>query len=410
MKTMFTFLVFSIFLFITFNSSAQQGEGIEYHVVPPAYATTAGTAGFLGPLANSQRTYQLLIHENQLTSIVGKEIKALTWRLLPSAAANWPAAEVTFTNYDIYLSESVPPANRSFTFAENVVPPQSQVRSGSLVIPAGSFTSGSSPNAFGLEIMFNTPYLYTGSHLLIELRHTGFTGTSASIDAVGTAAPGYLSDFSATWVGNYTATTGGLQGNFSAVRLSVDDPIPVELTSFSASVTGKNVELKWTTATEINNYGFEVERKTISSDFEAVGFVTGAGSTTEERNYSFAEAGLVNEKYTYRLKQLDFDGTFEYSYEVEADVNSPAVFSLEQNYPNPFNPSTDISFSLAEAGFVKLIIYNLLGQEVTTLLNENREAGIHTVTFDASSLTSGAYFYKLETPQFTQTRKMILSK
>jgi hypothetical protein len=107
---------------------------------------------------------------------------------------------------------------------------------------------------------------------------------------------------------------------------------------------------------------------------------------------------------------LDFDGTFEYSYEVEADVNSPAVFSLEQNYPNPFNPSTDISFSLAEAGLVKLTIYNLLGQEVTTLLNENREAGLHTVTFDASSLTSGAYFYKLETPQFTQTRKMILSK
>jgi len=114
--------------------------------------------------------------------------------------------------------------------------------------------------------------------------------------------------------------------------------------------------------------------------------------------------------YFYRLKQIDFNGQFNFSYEVEVEVNSPAVYALEQNYPNPFNPSTTINYSIAEAGIVKLAVYNLLGQEVALIVNEFKEAGGHTITFDASQLTSGAYFYTIETPQFKQTRKMLLAK
>lgn len=408
MKSFFSVFMIAFLLTFSLYSTAQQAGEVDTQVIPPAYSGTPGTAGFLGPLANAQRTYQLLIHEDLLTGLVNKEIQAIGWRLLPSAAADWPAAEATYSSYDIYLSESVPPANRSLTFANNVVGPQTLVRSGSLVIPANSYRSGNSPNSFGPDITFNNFWLYTGGHLLVEIRHTGFSGTSASIDAIGTAVPGYLSLFSACWTGNYAGTSGS-QGNFAVLNLIYDDPIPVELTSFTASASGNNVILNWSTATETNNQGFDVERKASGSEFQSVGFVSGSGTTTEIRNYSFNDE-VSNGNYVYRLKQLDFDGTFEYSNEIEVDVNIPAVYALEQNYPNPFNPSTTINFSLANEGFVKLAVYNTLGQEVMTLVNEVKESGAHSVTFDASLLTSGAYFYKLETAQFSQTKKMLLTK
>ncbi|RKY93494.1 MAG: T9SS C-terminal target domain-containing protein, partial [Ignavibacteriae bacterium] len=180
--------------------------------------------------------------------------------------------------------------------------------------------------------------------------------------------------------------------------------------AFSASVSGNDVILEWITATEINNLGFEVERKSLNSAYEMVGYVSGAGSITEQRYYTFIDSKISNGIYTYRLKQIDFEGSFEYSNEVEIEVIAPSVYILEQNYPNPFNPSTNINFSIAKAGKVKIAIYNLLGQEVKLLLNEFKEVGPHTITFDASSLTSGSYFYTLETSQFRQTKKMLLAK
>ncbi|HMP01982.1 MAG TPA: PEP-CTERM sorting domain-containing protein [Gemmatales bacterium] len=147
----------------------------------------------------------------------------LEWRLPSSATGPWPAAEVSFTAFDIYLSGSVDPADRSLTFANNIVGPQTQVRSGALVIPVDSFPSGGSPNDFGFFIGFN-PYLYSGSNLLLELRHTGFTGTSRSVDAIGTAIPGYGTLFSAAWTGSYAGLSGS-QGNFSVTRFTAA-PIP----------------------------------------------------------------------------------------------------------------------------------------------------------------------------------------
>jgi hypothetical protein len=160
----------------------------------------------------------------------------------------------------------------------------------------------------------------------------------------------------------------------------------------------------------LNNLGFEVQRKTDQSEFEAVGFVSGSGTTTESRNYFFTDSKLVNGQYIYRLKQMDYDGAFSFSDEIIVEVEAPAEYSLEQNYPNPFNPSTNINFSLAEAGLVKMVVYDMLGQKVSVIVDEFREAGYHTVTFNASNLPSGLYFYTLESPQFKQTKKMLLTK
>jgi hypothetical protein len=193
--------------------------------------------------------------------------------------------------------------------------------------------------------------------------------------------------------------------------------IPVELTSFTSSVSGNNVILSWVTASEINNSGFEVQRKvnrlqsTVSnSEFETIGFVEGNGTTTVTIYYSFEDKNLAAGKYFYRLKQIDFDGTFEYSNVIEVEVNIPAEFSLLQNYPNPFNPSTTIEYQIPSDGFVSLTIYNTIGQEVSTLLNENQSAGKYSITFEADKLPSGLYFYKLNSGEFSSTKKMLLLK
>lgn len=192
-------------------------------VVPSNYTNTPGTTTFLGPLTNGPRTYQLLIHESLLASLVGQQLTGLSWRLPASATSNWPGVDATYSSYDIYLSGSVTPADRSLTFSENVVGPQTQVRSGSLFIPTGSYTFGGSPNAWGPEIAFS-PYVYNGGHLLVEIRHTGSNATSRSVDALGTSTSGYGTLFSAAWQSSYTATT-GLQGNFSLLRFSAE-PVP----------------------------------------------------------------------------------------------------------------------------------------------------------------------------------------
>ena len=186
--------------------------------------------------------------------------------------------------------------------------------------------------------------------------------------------------------------------------------VPVELTSFAAVVSENKVTLNWTTASETNNSGFEVERKSASSNWQKIGFVNGNGSTTELKRYSFIDQNLNEGKYNYRLRQVDYNGTFEYSNSIEVEVLNPDKFELNQNYPNPFNPITSIKFSLPSAGNVKLSVYNLLGQEVQTLVNGFKAAGVHTVSFEAKNLNSGIYLYKLEANGLTSVKKMTLLK
>ncbi|MGQ9643203.1 MAG: T9SS type A sorting domain-containing protein, partial [Ignavibacterium sp.] len=202
--------------------------------------------------------------------------------------------------------------------------------------------------------------------------------------------------------------------NGTVVQLS-QGVVPVELSSFTATVNGTSVTLNWTTVTETNNRGFEVQRKTSDDGFVTVGFVNGKGTTTQIQNYSFTESNLPLGNYAYRLKQIDFDGTFEFSNLIEVSVVAPREFSLEQNFPNPFNPSTMISFSLKTDADVSLKVFNLLGQEIATLVNGRLTAGIQQVNFNAENLTSGVYFYRIDAKgidgtNFSSTKKMILSR
>jgi hypothetical protein len=195
-------------------------------VIPTGYSNAAGTGTFIGPMTSTQRTYQQLIAASQLMDLVDKDITSISYRIPANSTVPWPAADIAFANFDIYLSGSVDPVNRSLTFENNVVGTQTPVRLGSLVIPAESFSSGASPNLFGPEIVFDTPWLYTGGNLLIEIRHTGFTGTSRSLDANNTSTIGYGSLYSACWTGNYSGTSGS-QGNFCIINLKASLPLSI---------------------------------------------------------------------------------------------------------------------------------------------------------------------------------------
>ncbi|HEY6626895.1 MAG TPA: T9SS type A sorting domain-containing protein, partial [Ignavibacteriaceae bacterium] len=139
-------------------------------------------------------------------------------------------------------------------------------------------------------------------------------------------------------------------------------------------------------------------------------YVAGFGTTTEPKSYSFIDSKLETGSYTYRLKQIDFDGSYEYSYEIIVEIEIPLEYALEQNYPNPFNPSTKISYTIPENGFVKLAVYNLLGEEVATVVNSFQKADKYEVNFNASGLSSGIYVYKIESSNFSASRKLVLMK
>lgn len=186
--------------------------------------------------------------------------------------------------------------------------------------------------------------------------------------------------------------------------------IPVELTSFTAHLNDYQVELQWQTATETNNQGFEVERSEDNISFIKIGFVPGFGTTTEPKSYSYTDQSVTGGTFFYRLKQIDFNGSYEYSDVVEVNLSAPTDYSLQQNYPNPFNPATTIGFGVQNKSNVKIIILNAIGEEVAVVLNEEKEPGYHQVEFSAANLPSGVYFYRLKAGEFISTKKMILLK
>jgi len=218
---------------------------------------------------------------------------------------------------------------------------------------------------------------------------------------------------------------GGDGANYPDLRSNSNSALPVELTSFTANVNENEVTLNWQTATELNNYGFQVERqilKQVQNDesiWEKVGFVEGHGNSNSQKDYTFTDNLLnlnLSLNLNYRLKQIDFDGNYEYSDEITVELGELVKeYKLEQNYPNPFNPSTTISYSIPnnvknEMSNVKLIVYDILGNEVATLVNERQKSGNYEVKFDASNLASGIYLYKLQSGSFVQTRKLMLLK
>ncbi len=190
--------------------------------------------------------------------------------------------------------------------------------------------------------------------------------------------------------------------------------LPVELTSFVSMISGNNVTLNWSTSTETNNAGFDIERSSSNGTWTMIGNVAGNGTSTVPHSYSYTDRSVASGTYNYRLKQVDFNGNFAY-YNLgnEVIIGVPEKFDLSQNYPNPFNPSTKINYDLPVDGIVSIKLFDMSGKEVKSLVNEVKTAGYHTVDFNASSLSSGVYFYRINVEgsrNFADTKKMMLVK
>lgn len=275
-----------------------------------------------------------------------------------------------------------------------------------------------------------------GSNVTVTLQWNGDeeAGSFARNDGLHisryTGAEWLNTSASLTGTGPYTATSSNFT-SFSEFGVGSEGALPVELTSFTASLSGHVAILNWQTATEINNYGFEVQKSVVSSQnseesWENIGFVQGHGTTNSPKDYEFTDSELPDaDEVSYRLKQIDNDGAFAYSKIVTVDLTTITSidddifyqFELMQNYPNPFNPSTTIRFTVANVGISRdlslqtnLTVYNSLGQQVATLVNEQKPPGNYEITFDANKLASGIYFYRLSTGNFIQTKKMLLIK
>lgn len=252
-----------------------------------------------------------------------------------------------------------------------------------------------------LSIIFTTSLLYSQSTIVYDVGTLIDVGTGADVCA-----------------GTIT-----VNGTYNGGGTFCSGPLPVELVSFNATAEDNIVELKWKTATEVNNYGFEVERKfgndqSPVSNFTKIGFVAGNGNSNSPKEYSYEDKSPIGgNKFKYRLKQIDNDGKFEYSDIIEITV-LPDKFELSQNYPNPFNPLTKIRLAIPnvlvsgtkQSTNVTLKVYDILGNEVATLVDEEKYAGVYEVSFDASQLSSGIYFYTLQAGSFIETKKMIVLK
>lgn len=326
--------------------------------------------------------------------------KGLTWTVATTPAGN-NQIDVRFrdANYGIVMNPSNGMTWKSTdggsTWALNSVTSGFFYTNDYVFIPGTSnamVSTGAATGASGVSYSLNGGSVWTD--------FTGTTGTQY-------LATGFLNNFTG-WAGgfNTSATVGGMY-KFTGF---VDPTIPVEFTSFSAQTSENSVTLSWATATETNNYGFEVQRSTDNKNFVSLGFVQGKGTTTVPQSYIFTDRTDIKAKIYYRLKQIDLDGKFNLSKVIEVDANLPTQFSLSQNYPNPFNPSTAINFSVPQAADVNITVYNTSGEAVATIANGVFEPGFHQVVWNAQGITSGVYFYTIKAGNFTETKKLMLMK
>lgn len=339
--------------------------------------------------------------------------------------------------------------NGSGAFSQAKVTFNSLTTGGTLTATFHNSGSGSLPN------QGNGNYLPTGPSMgnvnLINLAPQYWTITAGdglaspnyNLELIGDAIPNisiidYIAiikrnDGASPWTwssANYSVTTGtntnpvlyyngGTSFSDFGVGGNADNLLPVELSSFTASVDKQNVKLNWTTSHELNNQGFDIERKSSSAEWKKIGYAEGHGTTNQLQNYSFTDVGLNTGNYNYRLKQIDYNGNFGYhDLSAEVIIGIPAKYSLAQNYPNPFNPTTKINYDLPFDSKVEIKIYDMTGREVANLLDATQSAGFYTVTFNASAFASGVYFYRInakaggvyKTQSFTKAMRMVLVK
>ena len=205
-------------------------------------------------------------------------------------------------------------------------------------------------------------------------------------------------------------------------KMTLDDNpegelLPVELSSFTAVVNGTSIILMWRTETEVSNYGFEIQRSQVSNvkrqtsdEWDVLGFVEGHGNSNSPKDYVFTDTPEEGTSFQYRLKQIDTDGQYQYSDIVTVDIATPAQFELKQNFPNPFNPATHITYNLPRDGYVTIKVYDIVGSEIATLVNEEKKAGSYMETFDGATLSSGIYICTMTGDSFIRSIKMLMIK
>jgi len=299
---------------------------------------------------------------------------------------------------------------------------------GNTVLSLNSLVSGNNEYVYYLEEINNSFTHLVKSFSIDADGNFNWSGNIIVPSTVVSSKSRLVSDINTNGMSKLIWSDDRIDGNgIYAQNINADgtfgiEIVPVELTSFSGIFLKDKIILKWETATETNNAGFEIERKLLNTDFEKIGFIQGNGTTANQHQYVFEDKNVTPRVYQYRLKQIDLDGSFEFSNVIEVDVTSPGKFSLQQNYPNPFNPSTKIKFTIQPNSDAALLttlkVYDVLGNEVVTLVNEEKSAGEYEIEFtaiggsasggNAFRLTSGIYFYQLKAGDFIQTKKMIL--
>ncbi|MGE5363464.1 MAG: T9SS type A sorting domain-containing protein [Bacteroidota bacterium] len=347
---------------------------------------------------------------------------AYTGPTTSATAAEWKTRIATFSNW---TADDLTPTELTGAYA---VLPTSQ--SSSILLPSNtagtqlniSWTNG---NGFKRAVFMkqgtgsiqnpsnNTTYSASadwnskGTQLGASGYYCVYNGTGNSVTVTNTVANTEYTIQAFEYNGSsgsetyYTATATGNPNNQTT--------LPVELTSFTGITMGNSVMLTWQTATEVNNYGFDVERSLANKiQWEKIYFINGSGNCNSSKEYSFTDKPDGGSKYKYRLKQIDIDGKYEYSPEVEVNLEVPLEFSVKQNFPNPFNPTTKIEFSIPSENNVTIKVFNILGKEVATLLNEHRKSGTYSIDFYASNLSSGIYFYRIVSGNNSEIKKMIL--
>ena len=294
-----------------------------------------------------------------------------------------------------------------------------QLRSGSLNIIPYQIITGliMTPENAGLPV--NTQYCLTAAVTDESGNPVRNAGINFTIKGANAGAGSATTDSNGVATFCYTGIMTGrdtIIGNVAGVMdtsfVNWDNPLPVELSSFAHSVNKNNVILNWTTSEEINNSGFDIERKKLNTEeWSKVGFMNGSGGTNKIVDYTFTDKNVLSGKYNYRLKQVDFNGNFEYfNLNSEVVISIPGKYNLSQNYPNPFNPSTKIDFELPVDGNVSIALFDISGRMVATMMNEFKTAGYYTIGFNASNLSSGIYFYRLQATGFNKVMKLTLIK
>jgi hypothetical protein len=264
---------------------------------------------------------------------------------------------------------------------------------------------GSAPDAYEVQISTNQDF----TNIVADIKDVVTTNINIDLTSLNGGTT-YFWRVIATKKDKHPKTS-----DYTCFTTNLNLSLPVELISFSSSVSGNEAILKWTTATEVNNYGFEIERKSENSGWQKIGFVSGSGNSNSPHSYSFTDQPNSGTSFSYRIKQLDNNGQFEYYDAITISLASTNGTKLLQNSPNPFNPSTSIKFYVPQSVDVTIKIYNILGAEVTTLVNKAVSSCYHVAYWNGkdnygNSVSSGVYLYRLTAGNFTETKKMNLLK